>query len=49
MFYRHTLASTVELSGVGVHTGDTVTVRIKAAEPGHGIVFDWDGLESLRA
>jgi len=37
---QRTLARpTAEISGVGLHTGERVTVRAKPAEPGTGIVF----------
>jgi UDP-3-O-[3-hydroxymyristoyl] N-acetylglucosamine deacetylase/3-hydroxyacyl-[acyl-carrier-protein] dehydratase len=29
----------VELTGVGLHTGETVTLRLLPADPGHGVVF----------
>jgi UDP-3-O-[3-hydroxymyristoyl] N-acetylglucosamine deacetylase/3-hydroxyacyl-[acyl-carrier-protein] dehydratase len=37
--YQHTLASEITISGVGIHTGETVTVVLKPSEPNTGIVF----------
>ena len=37
--FQHTIASEASLSGVGIHTGQTVTIVIKPAEPNTGITF----------
>ena len=42
---QHTLASDVELDGVGLHTGKHVRVRLRAADPGHGFKFQRVDLE----
>lgn len=42
--YQVTLRAPVEISGVGVHSGDSVSVTLHPAEPGHGIVFLRTGL-----
>jgi UDP-3-O-[3-hydroxymyristoyl] N-acetylglucosamine deacetylase/3-hydroxyacyl-[acyl-carrier-protein] dehydratase len=36
---RRTLARAIEVSGRGLHSGETVTARLGPAEPGTGIVF----------
>ncbi len=36
---QHTLKSQVTLHGVGLHTGENVTMTMKPANPGHGIRF----------
>ncbi len=36
---QHTLKGSVELQGVGLHTGMQVTMTMKPANPGHGIKF----------
>lgn len=36
---QHTLKGSVELRGVGLHTGKQVTMTMKPANPGHGIRF----------
>jgi UDP-3-O-[3-hydroxymyristoyl] N-acetylglucosamine deacetylase len=36
---EHTIASQVSLTGIGLHTGVPVTVRLQPAPPRHGIVF----------
>jgi len=36
---QKTLGSEVELQGIGLHTGESVTLRLKPADPGNGIVF----------
>jgi len=45
--YEHTLASTVELSGIGLHTGVPVTVRLLPAPARQGIVFRRTDLEGF--
>ena len=37
--FQHTLASEVSIKGVGIHTGQTVEMVLKPAEPNTGIVF----------
>jgi len=37
--FQHTIASEVSMSGVGIHSGQTVDIRLKPAEPNTGIVF----------
>lgn len=36
---QHTLKNTVELSGIGLHSGKTVSLRLRPAAADHGIVF----------
>lgn len=36
---QRTIQKPAELTGVGLHTGEETTVRVKPAEPGTGIVF----------
>src|ERR1043165_3554886 len=36
---QQTIASEVSISGVGIHSGQTVDIRLKPAEPNTGIVF----------
>ncbi len=38
-FYQHTLKQKVTISGVGIHTGQSVTMNIKPADPSTGINF----------
>ncbi|MEW6278197.1 MAG: UDP-3-O-acyl-N-acetylglucosamine deacetylase [Candidatus Eremiobacterota bacterium] len=40
---QRTLARTVEFSGVGIHTGEMATVRVRPAPTGHGRVFLREG------
>ena len=42
---QHTLAAPLTLSGVGLHSGDEVTLTVEPAEPNHGIVFQRTDLE----
>ncbi|GAA4739779.1 bifunctional UDP-3-O-[3-hydroxymyristoyl] N-acetylglucosamine deacetylase/3-hydroxyacyl-ACP dehydratase [Flavisolibacter ginsenosidimutans] len=37
--HQHTIASGVSISGVGIHSGHTVDIHLKPAEPNTGIVF----------
>ncbi|MFL5808844.1 MAG: UDP-3-O-acyl-N-acetylglucosamine deacetylase, partial [Flavisolibacter sp.] len=37
--FQQTIASEVSISGVGIHTGQTVDIRLKPSEPNTGIVF----------
>src|SRR5712691_6819446 len=46
--HEHTIASPIEFSGIGLHTGERATVRILPAPAGKGIVFrrvDLDNFE----
>jgi UDP-3-O-[3-hydroxymyristoyl] N-acetylglucosamine deacetylase len=48
MYYRQTLASEIELSGIALHSGNQVQMRLLPAEPERGIVFrrtDQGGVE----
>lgn len=50
--YQHTLASEISISGVGIHTGQTVEIKLIPAEPNTGIVFkriDLEGQPSVKA
>jgi len=50
--YQRTLASEVEFSGIGLHTGKKVSVRLVPAPPDSGIVFirtDVKGSPSIKA
>ena len=40
---QHTLASPIEFSGVGIHSGKPSTMKILPAPAGHGIVFSRGG------
>jgi UDP-3-O-[3-hydroxymyristoyl] N-acetylglucosamine deacetylase/3-hydroxyacyl-[acyl-carrier-protein] dehydratase len=37
--FQQTIASEVSISGVGIHSGQTVDIRLKPADPNTGIVF----------
>src|SRR5687768_8141420 len=37
--FQHTLASEIAINGVGIHTGKTVEMVLKPADPNTGIVF----------
>ncbi|MBS1779980.1 MAG: bifunctional UDP-3-O-[3-hydroxymyristoyl] N-acetylglucosamine deacetylase/3-hydroxyacyl-ACP dehydratase [Bacteroidetes bacterium] len=37
--YQHTLKGSVSMPGVGLHTGEAVTMTMKPANPGYGIRF----------
>jgi UDP-3-O-[3-hydroxymyristoyl] N-acetylglucosamine deacetylase / 3-hydroxyacyl-[acyl-carrier-protein] dehydratase len=37
--FQHTIKEELTISGAGIHTGQSVTMRLKPAEPGTGIVF----------
>ncbi|HEY0731452.1 MAG TPA: bifunctional UDP-3-O-[3-hydroxymyristoyl] N-acetylglucosamine deacetylase/3-hydroxyacyl-ACP dehydratase [Chitinophagaceae bacterium] len=37
--FQHTIAAETSISGVGIHTGQTVTIAIKPSEPNTGISF----------
>src|ERR1043166_6593694 len=48
--YEQTIASAIEFSGIGLHTGEHATVRILPAPAGKGIIFrrvDLDNFELL--
>jgi UDP-3-O-[3-hydroxymyristoyl] N-acetylglucosamine deacetylase / 3-hydroxyacyl-[acyl-carrier-protein] dehydratase len=50
--YQHTLASEVTISGVGIHSGEMVNLRLKPAEAHTGIVFqrvDLPGKPTIKA
>lgn len=50
--FQHTLASEITVSGVGIHTGQTVEMKLKPAEVNTGIVFkriDLPGQPSVKA
>jgi UDP-3-O-[3-hydroxymyristoyl] N-acetylglucosamine deacetylase/3-hydroxyacyl-[acyl-carrier-protein] dehydratase len=50
--FQHTLASEAVISGVGIHTGHTVEMTLKPAEPNTGVVFkrmDLEGAPSVKA
>ncbi len=49
---QQTIASEVAISGVGIHSGQTVDIRLKPSEPATGIVFrrvDLPGAPSVKA
>ena len=37
--FQHTIKNEVIISGVGIHSGQSVTLTLKPAEPGSGINF----------
>ncbi|MCY3758265.1 MAG: UDP-3-O-acyl-N-acetylglucosamine deacetylase, partial [Acidobacteria bacterium] len=39
MEFQHTLAAPIEFSGLGLHTGESVQVRVVPAPPDTGLVF----------
>ncbi len=45
--YQHTIASPASLSGIGLHTGVTVNLRLTSAPGGTGIVFKRTDLEGF--
>jgi UDP-3-O-[3-hydroxymyristoyl] N-acetylglucosamine deacetylase / 3-hydroxyacyl-[acyl-carrier-protein] dehydratase len=50
--FQHTLASEITISGVGIHTGQTVEMKLKPAEPNTGVVFkrvDLPGAPTVKA
>ena len=47
MFYQHTLKSTAKFSGVGLHTGRTITMEIQPARENTGLVFARKTAEGL--
>ncbi len=38
-YFQHTIKSEITISGAGIHTGQAVTIRLKASDPYTGIVF----------
>ena len=50
--HQHTIAAEASISGVGIHSGQTVDLRLKPAEPNTGIVFkriDLPGAPTVKA
>ena len=50
--FQHTLASEISISGVGIHTGQTVNMVLKPADPNTGVIFkrmDLPGVPSVKA
>jgi UDP-3-O-[3-hydroxymyristoyl] N-acetylglucosamine deacetylase / 3-hydroxyacyl-[acyl-carrier-protein] dehydratase len=50
--FQHTLGAETSISGVGIHSGQTVNIVLKPAEPNTGIVFqrvDLDGKPTVKA
>ena len=45
--FQHTLAAPISFSGVGLHSGASVNLRILPAPAGHGIVFHRVDLENF--
>lgn len=45
MLYQRTIRRPVELTGVGLHTGEAVTMMLSPAPAGTGIIFRVDGTE----
>jgi UDP-3-O-[3-hydroxymyristoyl] N-acetylglucosamine deacetylase/3-hydroxyacyl-[acyl-carrier-protein] dehydratase len=43
--FQHTVAAETTISGVGIHSGQTVNIIVKPAEPNTGIVFQRVDLE----
>ncbi len=39
MIYQCTIASAVEISGIGLHSGKTINMKLRPAEAGTGIIF----------
>ncbi|GFO65594.1 UDP-3-O-acyl-N-acetylglucosamine deacetylase [Geomonas paludis] len=39
MIFQQTLGNKVTFSGIGLHTGKTITITLRPAEPGTGVVF----------
>ena len=37
--FQHTIKNELAISGAGIHTGQSVTIRLKPAEPNTGIIF----------
>ncbi len=50
--FQHTITETLSISGVGIHTGQSVTMTLKPAEPNTGINFkrtDLPGMPMVKA
>ena len=50
--FQHTIKEELTISGAGIHTGQSVTITLKAAEPNTGIVFkriDLPGQPTVKA
>ena len=50
--YQHTIANTISISGVGIHSGQSVNITIEPAEPNTGIIFqriDIEGQPTVKA
>lgn len=50
--YQHTIKEEVTISGAGIHTGQSVTMTLKPADPNTGIVFkrvDLEGQPTVKA
>ncbi len=50
VFHQHTLRSSIECSGIGLHSGSKVSLTLFPAEPDNGIVFkrtDVDGKNAI--
>ena len=41
MEHQHTIAKEASISGVGLHTNEKVTLKVKPASVNHGIVFNF--------
>ena len=39
IYFQHTIKEEISISGAGIHTGQSVTMRLKPADPNTGIVF----------
>ena len=51
-YFQHTIKSEITISGAGIHTGQSVTIRLKPSEPNTGIVFqrvDLPGKPTIKA
>ena len=52
LYFQHTIKEELTISGKGVHTGQSVTIRLKPADPYTGILFqriDLPGKPSVKA
>lgn len=50
--YQHTIANTISISGVGIHSGQSVNITIEPADPNTGIIFqriDIEGQPTVKA
>jgi UDP-3-O-[3-hydroxymyristoyl] N-acetylglucosamine deacetylase / 3-hydroxyacyl-[acyl-carrier-protein] dehydratase len=50
--FQHTLANETKISGVGIHSGETVEITLKPSEPNTGIIFkriDLPGAPTVKA